>query len=212
MITTQLIHPPDSSEGRWVEVLGAVLVHSLAPMGKIFGDKHGSLQLLGAGRRASTLRSRERAVRRYLNWLALNHDIGYPRELQHVTGYLQARKSEPCTRNALRGARTAIAFMEEVAGVERPQSLWFQRGILSNTLPEKPAKQAPRVLIVMLSMLEDVIVKAASPVNHRFYAWWILVQSWETLRFDDHRGTKSKDIFYWWVDVSTIDSVENSGL
>ena len=43
----------------------------------------------------STLRSRVRAVRRYLNWLALNHDTGYPREFEHVTGYLQGRQSEP---------------------------------------------------------------------------------------------------------------------
>ena len=71
-----------------------------------------------SGRRASTLRSRVRAVRRYLNWLATNHGAGYPRELEHVTGYFQARQSEPCTRNALPGAHTAIAFMEEVAGVE----------------------------------------------------------------------------------------------
>ena len=103
---------------RWVEVLGAMLVHTPTPMGKILGDKPGSLQLLGAGRRASTLRSRVRAVRRYLSWLALDRDVGNPRELEHATGYLQARQSEPCTRKALRKAHTAIAFMEEVAGVE----------------------------------------------------------------------------------------------
>ena len=103
---------------RRVEVLGAMLVHTPTPMGKILKDKPGSIQLSVAGRRASTLRSRVRAVRRYLNWLALNHDVSYPRELEHVTGYLQARQSEPCTRNALREPHTAIAFLEEVAGAE----------------------------------------------------------------------------------------------
>ena len=92
-------------------------------MGRILGERPGSIQLLGAGRRASTLRSRVRAVRRYLNWLALNHDLGYPRELDHVTGYIQARQSEPNTRNELRAAHTAIAFMEEVAGVEQSEKL-----------------------------------------------------------------------------------------
>ena len=87
-------------------------------MGRIVGERPSSIHLLGAGRWAFTSRSRFPAVRRYLNWLALNHDIGYPRELDHVTGYLLARQSEPCTRNALRGAHTAIVFMEEVAGVE----------------------------------------------------------------------------------------------
>ena len=96
---------------------------SMTPMGRILGERLGSIQLSGAGRRASTSRSRVRAVRRYMNWLALNHDLGYLRELDHVTGYLLARQSEPCTRNALRGAHTAIAFKEEVAGVEQSEKL-----------------------------------------------------------------------------------------
>ena len=52
------------------------------------------------------------------------------------------------------------------------------------------------MLVVMLSMLEDVVVNAASPVYDRKKAWWILVQSWRTLRFDDHRGIKPKDVSF----------------
>ena len=59
------------------------------------------------------------AVRRYLTCLALNHDVGYLKELERVTGYLQARQTEPRTRNALRGAHTAIAFIDEVSGAEQ---------------------------------------------------------------------------------------------
>ena len=187
---------------RWVEVLGALLVHTPTPMGRILGDKPRSLQLLGAGRRTSTLHSRVRAVRRYLKWLALNHDVGYPSELEHVTGYLLARQSEPCTRNALRGAHTAIAFMEHLAGVEQTSKLTgtqvfsiVQKEILADTLPGKPSKQAPRMLIGMLSMLEDLVMSETSPVYHRIYAWWILVQSWGT-----------------GIDVSSIDTIKNSRL
>ena len=86
----------EKERARWVEILSSMLVHTPAPMGRILGERRGSLQLLGAGWRASTLRSRVRAVRRYLNWLALNHDFGYPRELDHVTGYSLVRQSEPC--------------------------------------------------------------------------------------------------------------------
>ena len=109
---TQPSPGPDSPKGcqeketaRWVEVLGAMLVHTPTPVGTMLGDKPRTLQLLGAGRRACSLRSRVRAVRRHLNWLPLDFDTGFPFELEHVTGYLQARQSEPCTRNALRGAR-----------------------------------------------------------------------------------------------------------
>ena len=188
-----------------------MLVHTPTPKEKILGDKPRSLQLLGAGRRASTPRSQVRAVRRDLSWLALNHDVGSPRELEHVTGYLQTRQSEPCTRNAFRRAHTAIAFAMEVAGVE-PTSKFtatqvysiIQKEILANALPGKPTKQATRMLVVMLSTLEDVVVNAASPVYQRIYAWFILVQSWETLRFDDHRGIKPKDVSFFGGSMSAL--------
>ena len=65
------------------------------------------------------------AVRCFLNLSALNHDLGYPTEQVQCTCYLQARQSEPGTRNALPGAHTAMAFTEEVA--ERPSSCWAHR-------------------------------------------------------------------------------------
>ena len=141
----------EKERARWVEVLGSMLVHTPTPMGRILGDNPGSLQLLGAGRRASTSRSRLRAVRRYSNWLALNHDVGCPCELDHVTGYSLARQSEPCTRNALRAAHTAIALMGEVAGVEQSRNFTgaqvyaiIQKEILADTLPCRPSNQAPK--------------------------------------------------------------------
>ena len=66
----------EKERARWVEILGSMLVYTPTPMGRILGERPGSIQLLGAGRRASTLRSRVRSVRRYLNWSALNHDLG----------------------------------------------------------------------------------------------------------------------------------------
>ena len=99
----------EEKEGaRWVEILGSLLVHTPTPMGRILGERPGGIQLVGAGRRASTLRSRVRAVRRYLNWLALNHDHGYPRELDHVTGYI--------------GSAIRALHEERVAGVLTRQS------------------------------------------------------------------------------------------
>ena len=188
----------ERERARWVEILGSMLVHTPTPMRRILGERLGSIQLFGAGRRASTLRSRVCAVRRYLNWLALNHVLGYPRELDHVTGYILARQSEPCTRNALQGARTAIAFMEEVAGVEQDKLTGtqvyaiIQKEILANTLASRLVEQAPRVLVGIISMLENLVVSELTSIYHRIHAWWILVQSWGTLRFDDHRGSSRK--------------------
>ena len=92
--------------------------------------------------------------------------------------------------------------MEEVAGVEHSAKFTgtqvytiIQREILANTLPGRLSKQAPRMLIGMLSMLEELIMNEASLVHH-IYAWWILMQSWGTLRFDDHLGIRPKDVSF----------------
>ena len=65
----------------------------------------------------------------------------------------------------MRGAHTAIAFMEEVAGVEQSAKLTgiqvyaiIQKEILANTPPSRPVKQAPRILVGMISMLENLVV------------------------------------------------------
>ena len=73
--------------------------------------------------------------------------------------------------------------MEEVAGVEQSETLTgtqvyaiIQKEILANTLPSRPVKQAARMLVGIISMLENLVVSELSSVIHRIYAWWILVQ------------------------------------
>ena len=48
----------------------------------------------------------------------------------------------------------------------------------------------------MLAKLEEVVVDVSSPTYHRIHAWRILVQSWETPRFDDHRGMKPSNVSF----------------
>ena len=38
--------------------------------------------------------------------------------------------------------------------------------------------------------------RQASPMYYRIFEWCILVQQWETLRFDDHKGTKPSDFSF----------------
>ena len=46
----------------------------------------------------------------------------------------------------------------------------------------------------MLKALEQLVMSVSSPVYFRIYAWWTCIQSWATLRFDDHRGINPRDI------------------
>ena len=40
----------------------------------------------------------------------------------------------------------------------------------------------------MLAALEDMVLSVEAPIHWRAMSWWILVQCWTTIRFDDHRG------------------------
>ena len=73
---------------------------------------------------------------------------------------------------------------QEVAGVEQSAKFTgtqvyaiIQGEIMANTLPGRLPKQAPRMLIGMLSMPEELIMNEGSLVYHRIHAWWILVLS-----------------------------------
>ena len=192
----------ETERTKWIELLGSMLAHTPTPIiGTLLAAQPSNLQLLGAGRRAATLRSRVRAVKRFLDWLAVSDAKGYPTELHDNTGYLQGRQSEPCTRGALKGAHKALVFMEEVAGVTAQarittSSLYLvlQKELLANSIPGRPPKQASRMFMSMLAALEELTVDDKALPYYRVYAWWILLQSWGMMRFSDHRGLKPSDV------------------
>ena len=60
----------EMERARWIEALATLLRATQTPMEKMLLDKPQTAQLLGAGRRVTTLRSRVRLARRYLAWLS----------------------------------------------------------------------------------------------------------------------------------------------
>ena len=54
-------------------------------------------------------------------------------------------------------------------------------------------RQAPRFPTMLLAAMEDMVHSVDTPIFLKVMSWWLLVQSWETLRFDDHRGLFSRD-------------------
>ena len=57
----------------------------------------------------------------------------------------------------------------------------------ASLLGAKP-RQAPRPLVRVLETIERTVVDYQVPVFIRLYAWIYLLQTWCSLRFDDHRG------------------------
>ena len=68
----------EAERQRWLQILADLLRHSPTPMGELLAAQPGNVEVLGGGKRASTLRSRVRAIRKFLQWLHLAHDIRYP--------------------------------------------------------------------------------------------------------------------------------------
>ena len=159
-------------------------------MGNLLARQPGSLALLGAGRRAATLRNRVRLLRNFFSWLTATHEVRYPTSLEHFVGFLRARASEPANRGALRNVNRTFTFLHEVTGTEQVDRLTatplydaVYKEILTSFEPGKPVKQAPRFPVVENFMMTD-----SNPAYMRMYGWWVLLQSWGTMRFSDHRG------------------------
>ena len=107
------------------------------------------------------------------------------------------RVSEPCTRCALKQSHMCIAFMEEVAGVQKSDRFTHTQlyeiiysELLTSALPAQAVKQAPRLFVSIIMALERYVTDTAQPAYLRVYAWWLNLQCWCTLRFSDHRGIK----------------------
>ena len=162
-------------------------------MGKLIRENPSNVQLLGGGRRAGTLRSRVRSVQKFLGWLTASHGISFPVHWRQLTEYLQVRYSEPCVRGSLKLVHSSYIFLQEVAGIEDKLTdsamyVVALKELMSQSIPGKPPRQAPRFPTILLAAFEDMVLAIDRPVFIRVLSWWLLVQSWGTLRFDDHRG------------------------
>ena len=121
--------------------------------------------------------------------------------MSQLLEFLQVRLSEPCNRGSLKGSHRALVFLEETAGVPAVDRLTntqlynvSYKELLSSATPARHAKQAPRVLVAILSALEGLVVDTQAAMYLRTFAWWLLLQNWATLRFSDHRGIEPNTV------------------
>ena len=80
-------------------------------------------------------------MKKYLDCLAANIQVGYTTALEHFVGYVRARHAEPCNRGALKNAH----LLENSAGVLKvgryTSSMLYnviKRELLSSDLPGGP--------------------------------------------------------------------------
>ena len=108
--------------------------------------------------------------------------------------YLELKVQEPCTRVALKVVHQSLVYLEEIAEISpaarltvRPRYSNHLAELLSQTKPGAEPRQAPRPLVKVLEAIERTVVDDRELVFIRLYAWFHLLQTWCSLRFDDHR-------------------------
>ena len=69
-----------------------------------------------------------------------------------------------------------------------------RKEILTSALPGRPPKQAPRYPSVLLAAFEVLVMDPEAKQYWRIMGWWLLLQAWGALRFDDHRGLLPADV------------------
>ena len=103
----------DALRTKWIRELEGLLQGTATPMAKVLEERKGDSNV-----RASTLRARVRAAKKFLSWLAVSADVAFPTQVMHLSGFLETRHSEPCSRGALKSAHQSMVFLEDVAGIE----------------------------------------------------------------------------------------------
>ena len=197
---------------RWIHTLATLLMDTPTPIGQILRSNSLDCQHLGAGRRASTLRSLVRYIRNFLRWLSSAHQKVFPTEVADLIRYLKVRREEPCFRGALRNTRRSFEFLEEVTCTAEAQKFTktevFQlmaKEILNYAEPGRLTKQAPRMFLCLMAGSENLVVSSSAAPYLRIFAWWICLQHWGTLRFSDHRGICPSSVSFVGIDfVATL--------
>ena len=149
-------------------------------MAQVLDTRADGSTILGGGRRATTLRARVRGARKYLGWLAVAHGRVFPSEPAHLTGFLEARHSDPCNRGSLKAAHQSFVFLESVAGVEEKMATGALYGavckeLLATAQPGRAQKQAPRYPVVVVESLEVLVIDDGALFFFRKNAWWLLL-------------------------------------
>ena len=111
--------------------------------------------------------------------------------------YIEARASEPCHKTTLQSFHLALAFVERAGGIRASEGLAGDP-IVVGALEEvtlavtggrvKPRRPALREPVIFTVVREMMVVDDSAEFYDRIYCWWLLVKTWASLRFDDHRG------------------------
>ena len=182
---------------KWLDVFA--LLASSTPTSALLRDDRSSRKLLGAGRRAGTMRARVRSIQKILRWLATAHAIPYRTSHMHMAEFLQVRHSEPCPRGAITLSHAAFVFMEELAGVSehfssKPLYVSIKKELMATSLGSQGKQTSSEVSCGHTRGSRRALDRSCSTglfPDHGMVATPPVVG---TPRFADHRGLEPRNI------------------
>ena len=149
-----------AERAKWLHVLADILLSTPTPMGDPLRADPAARKILGAGRRAATIRARVRTIRKFMAWLAAANALPCPDTYLKIVEYMQIRHSEPCPRGSLKLIH--VAFVKELSGVREkftdvPLYSSARKELMASTPAAQESKQAHRYPVVVLAALEDFL-------------------------------------------------------
>ncbi len=191
----------EEQQRRWIGKLHGVLVELEAPVLNVISSSSRPGELLAShlgGRRAATLAARARAWARYRGWLRAAYGIGHHGAAHHLLDYLLDRRAEPATKGTLSAIFAMMRFADQAMGIPLEARWSSDANVVSmvNSIIAGAAASvggrsrgpAPAPTAGLLGKLEELVCNDGGCAEGRRLAWWFLVSSWASLRYDDHRG------------------------
>lgn len=143
--------------------------------------------------RMGTMKVYWRVWKSFITWLKMKRQMEWPLTHLMIVEYLHEAVHEPCARSHPQSLIQALAWMERAGGVKPADQLAKEPLLLRTvdfvigklSLGADPAKQAPRLPILLLASMECFVCNKWMPQYLRYRAFTILFKVWGTLRQDD---------------------------
>ena len=152
----------------WVLILTLLLAGIDMPTGDLLARSESAVRHVGAGRRASTLKARDGALKVYLEWLKTRYGLQFFTRPEHLLVYLRKVVDEGRTRGAVKCIKAAFGFAEHVASIPLTSQLArsnlfisLYTELLNSARVGAPPRPVPRPLLILISALENFVMVEA---------------------------------------------------
>jgi len=165
-------------------------------------DPEAAVKGLVGRSRPDTLRKRVRTWEKFSRWLVWTRGRAWPESAKDLVDYLHTKTSGGCGVSFPRVFLASVGWMETRAGIPADRCLGgdalltacVERAEVNLGANRGPALQAPRLPLVVVAALENLVVSQTVPEGIRVVAWTRLVKTYGTLRADDLKRLRPQDV------------------